>query len=177
MSIVNPDPVSSGLQPDQPLVATNGLSRKFHRVATVRREQGVSLRSAARQMGLTVSAVRVEENESHDLPISALVRWQGVLNVPLADLLVEPGTSLSRPIMERARMVRLMKTALALEEIVKNQSARRMVKMLMEQLTEMMPELAGISAWHSVGQRRSLNEYGRIFERRIGDDWFTRHDD
>jgi hypothetical protein len=42
--------------------------------------------------------------------------------------------------------------------------------MLIEQLIEIMPELADVSPWHSVGQRRGLDEFGRVFERRIRDD-------
>ena len=38
-----------------------------------------------------------------------------------------------------------------------------------------MPELAEVSAWHSVGQRRSLNEYGKVVDRRLRDDFFTAH--
>ena len=77
-------------------------------------------------------------------------------------LLVEADEPLSRPVMERARMVRLMKTAAALLEAAPTAPVRRMAENLVEQLNEIMPELKEVSAWHSVGQRRSLDEYGRI---------------
>jgi hypothetical protein len=32
-----------------------------------------------------------------------------------------------------------------------------------------MPELKEVSPWHSVGQRRSLDEMGRIAENPLGD--------
>jgi len=35
-----------------------------------------------------------------------------------------------------------------------------------------MPELGGVSAWHAVGQRRRLDEYGRAAERRLSPDVF-----
>jgi hypothetical protein len=35
---------------------------------------------------------------------------------------------------------------------------------LIDQLLDVMPELAGISGWPSVGQRRTLDELGRIAE-------------
>ena len=47
--------------------------------------------------------------------------------------------------------------------------ARRMAENLVEQLLELMPELKEVSPWHSVGQRRSLDEMGRIAENQIGD--------
>ena len=41
------------------------------------------------------------------------------LDVPIAELLVESDQSLSGPILERARMVRLMKTAAAIREFLR----------------------------------------------------------
>ena len=152
-------------------------SRPLHRIADVRREQGVSLRSAARNLGTDVSTVRRQEDPNTDLSLTQLIRWQQVLDVPLADLLVEPGTTLSEPIRERARMVRLMKTAAAIQEQGDSIGVRRLANMLVEQLVEIMPELANISAWHSVGQRRSLNEYGRVVERCVREDFFLAHQD
>ena len=145
---------------------------RLHRIASVRREQGVSLRSASRQMGRTMSTVRSQEEETQDLRISDLIRWQKALRVPLQDLLVDPDPPLSQPVMERAQMVRLMKTAAALQETITEEGPQRLATMLVQQLIEMMPELEQVSAWHSVGQRRSLDEYGRIVERRISDDIF-----
>lgn len=177
MSIVH-DPTPNASTTDASVVphsAGKGRQR-FHRIAKVRQEQGVSVRSVSRQMGRTMSTIRVQEDETTDLRLSDLVRWQKVLGVPLQDLLVEPGTALSTPIMERARLVRLMKTAAALKESVKSVGAGRLADMLIQQLVEIMPELEDVSAWHSVGQRRSLDEYGRIVERRISDDYFGAND-
>ena len=130
----------------------------------------MSLRTAARQLDSTIRETRKEEDETTDLHLSELYRWQAVLDVPLVELLVDPDTPLSRPVMERARLVRLMKTAVAIRELAPNQRLRRMAEMLVEQLVELMPELSGIGPWHSIGQRRSLEEYGRIAERSLPDD-------
>lgn len=156
---------------EAPVVPSSGKSKRLQRVAEVRREQGISLRSVSRQMGKTVSTVRAEEEESNDLTISELLKWQEVLGVPLQDLLLDPSPALSKPVMERARLVRIMKTAAAIRENADEDSGiSRLATMLVEQLVEVMPELSEVSAWHSVGQRRSLDEYGRIVERRINDD-------
>mgnify|MGYP002625537491 CR=1 FL=1 len=157
-----PEPTPPAGQPDQPL----------HRISEVRQEQGVSLRSAARRMGTEVSRLKVQEQQHSDLKLSDLYQWQQVLEVPVADLLVEQEAPLSRPVMERAKMVRLMKTAMAMLEQAQTTAQRRMAQMMVDQLVEMMPELAEVSAWHTVGQRRSLDEYGRAFDRRISDDMF-----
>lgn len=144
----------------------------LHRISEVRRQQGVSLRSAARRMGTEVSRLKVQEQETADLRLSDLYQWQQALEVPVTDLLVEQQGSLSRPVMERAQMVRLMKTAAAILEQSESTSTRQMAQTMVSQLVEMMPELAEVSPWHTVGQRRSLDEYGRAFDRRISDEMF-----
>ena len=146
---------------------------QMHRIRTVRLQQGVSLRSASRQTGTEVRKLRVQEDESSDLRLSDLHKWSKALDVPLSELLVEPDTPLSPPIMERARMVRLMKTAAAIRERCGSERIRRMAETLVEQLTEMMPELAEVGPWHNFGQRRSLSEYGRVAERPISDDFMS----
>lgn len=141
-----------------------------HRIATVRQQQGISLRSAARQMGSDMAQVRQQESEQSDLRISDLVRWQQVLDVPLVELLVDPGPTLSAPVMDRARMLRIMKTAVTIRERANTPGLQRLAQMLVEQLLEIMPELAEVSPWHTVGRRRSLDEYGRIVERCMNED-------
>lgn len=147
----------------------------LHRISTVRQQQGVTLRAAAKQLGCDVDAVKSQEEETSDLRLSDLLEWQRVLEVPLADLLVDHDAPLSRPVMERARLVRIMKTAAAIRERAKTTGTRRLASMLVDQLTEMMPELAEIGPWHSVGQRRSLDEFGRVVERRLAEDILYRH--
>lgn len=145
----------------------------LHRVAEVRQQQGVSLRTAARHLKTDMATVRWQEKESSDLTISELAGWQRVLDVPLVDLLVDSDAPLSRPVMERAHLVRVMKTAASIAEKSESVELTRMAQMLIDQLVEMMPELEEVSPWHSVGQRRSLDEAGRIVERRLRDDFFT----
>jgi transcriptional regulator with XRE-family HTH domain len=146
--------------------------RTFHRIREVRIQQGVSLRTAARHMQSDVRTAREEEEETTDLTLSQLYQWQRVLDVPVSELLSESDDSLSRPVMERARMVRVMKTAQALLEKAPNAPIKRMAQMLVEQLTEVMPELEAVSPWHSVGQRRSLDDLGRIAEQTVSMDNF-----
>lgn len=146
--------------------------QQLHHIAEVRSQQGISLRSAARQLHIDVSEARAMQDESHDMWLSTLYRWQKVLAVPVAELLVEPEDALSTPVMKRARLVRLMKTAAAIREKAETAPLKRLVTMLIEQLIEIMPELEHVSAWHAVGQRRSLDEFGRIAEQTVPDDWY-----
>jgi transcriptional regulator with XRE-family HTH domain len=150
-------------------------SRPLHRVSSVRKQQGVSIRTVCRQTGMDTQTARQQEDATSDLRLSELLRWQKVLDVPLADLLEEPQTNLSNPVMQRARMLKIMKTAAALAETAPSPGVERLSQMLIGQLLEMMPELAEVSAWPSVGQRRSRDEVGRVVERRISDDILFRH--
>ena len=122
-------------------------------------------------MGSDIRSLRLQEQESTDLRLSDLHKWQKALDVPLSELVEETDEPLSRPVMERARMIRLMKTAAAIHERAPV-AVQRMAQMLVDQLVEVMPELEDVSPWHQFGQRRSLDEYGRVVERRISDDLF-----
>jgi len=148
----------------------------LHRLEEVRAQQGVSIRSAARQLGVEVRQAKEQEEETTDLRLSDLYRWQKVLSVPVTDLLMDPECSLSRPVMERARLVKIMKTTKAIAENAKNVATERLAATLTNQLIEIMPELAEIGPWHSVGQRRSLDELGRAAERLVAEESLTRYD-
>jgi transcriptional regulator with XRE-family HTH domain len=146
--------------------------QRLHNIRSIRLREGVSLRSAARQMGTDIRSLRLQEQESTDLRLSDLRRWQKALDVPLSELVVETDEPLSRPVLERAQLIRLMKTAAAIHERSPSVGIKRMAQMLVEQLVEIMPELKDVSPWHTYGQRRSLEELGRVVERRFSDEVF-----
>ncbi len=150
----------------------NGTKRLMHRINEVRQEQGVSIRSAARRLGISMQEVREQEDPASDLLLSQLHQWQKVLEVPIADLLLDGDGPLSTPVSQRARMLRVMKTVKALAEATNEPPIKRLADMLITQLVEVMPELQDVSAWHSVGQRRTQDEMGRIIERTIPDSFF-----
>jgi transcriptional regulator with XRE-family HTH domain len=151
----------------------NGNGRALHRLAMVRRLQGISRRTVARRLNVEVADVRCQENPSFDLPISQLYQWQQALEVPVSELLVESEDALSQPLMRRAQLVRLMKTALAIREQVEvDDSMGVLAQTLIDQLVQVMPELSGISAWHAVGKRRRSSELGIAAQRSLSDDVF-----
>ena len=136
--------------------------RGYHRIAEARRRQGLSLRSAAKKLDRDLQELRDQERPDFDLRLSDLYRWQALLDVPLNELLDEPDMStLSPPVMKRAQLLKVMKTVKAILESSANATVEQMATNLVQQLTEIMPELADVPAWPSVGQRRSLDEYGR----------------
>jgi transcriptional regulator with XRE-family HTH domain len=148
----------------------------LHRIQDVRRLQGMSLRTAARQLGTDIRSIRAQEQSTTDLKLSDLYNWQRALDVPVSELLVDEDEPLSRPVRERGAMLKIMKTARSIVESAAPGPARRMAENLIEQLLEIMPELKEVSPWHSVGQRRSLDEMGRIAEQPIGDPGLFYHD-
>jgi transcriptional regulator with XRE-family HTH domain len=153
---------------------TNGHAHPLHRLEAVRRQQGVSQRNVARRLNIDINTVRQQEEETADLPLSTLYQWQRILEVPIAELLVDSNAPLSPPVFERARMVKVMKTVAAIAEKADTPSMKRMLQMLIDQLLEIMPELTDVAPWHTVGQRRTLDEYGRVVERQLPDDMFKR---
>lgn len=152
-----------------PATGATSESRPLHRIAEVRRQQGVSVRSITRKLGLSVEEVERQENPATDLTISQLCEWQQALEVPLQNLLVDLDAPLSGPVLTRARMLRVMKTIQAIREAARDPGIGRMATMLVEQMVEVMPELKEVSGWHTVGQRRTQDEVGRVAERPIAD--------
>ena len=107
-----------------------------------------------------------------DLTVSQLLRWQQVLEVPVAELLVEAEGQLAGPVLERSRMVRLMKTAAAIRERTRGTAAARLVTMLIEQVVELMPEVEGVTPWPGAGQPRRRDDFGRAAECPMPDAFF-----
>jgi transcriptional regulator with XRE-family HTH domain len=150
-----------------PPVCAVGRYRVLHQIAMVRRREGLSRRAVARRLGTDVKHVRSEEGEDVDMPLSRLYQWQAALGVPVAELLVDGDGSLSPPVLKRAQILRLMKTAAAIRERAQSAPIQRMAQMLVEQILEIMPEVKEVGAWNAVGQRRTLDELGEAANRRI----------
>ena len=146
--------------------------RSLHRLASVRRLEGLSQRTLAWRLNVDVSHVKFQELETSDILLSALYEWQNALKVPVSELLVEPDDPLPPTMLKRAQLVRVMKTVLAIMEKTKQRSVRRLTQRLIEQLAEIMPELKGVSSWQTVGERRSRDEFGVTAERQFSEDVF-----
>lgn len=137
----------------------------LHRLALVRHQHGISLRCMASRMGTSIAVVEQQEKEKSDLFLSDLYKWQSALDVPIAELLVEPGAKLSPNVRCRAALLRVMKTVRSMQRHMDDDALRALVDGLEGQLVELMPELAYVDSWPSVGQRRSQDEIAPIEER------------
>ena len=152
-------------------------ARPLHRLATVRRRQGVSRHAVAGRLKIGVEEVREQETESNDLPLSTLYAWRDVLDVPIAELLVEPSDGYSPSILARSQLVRLMKTIRTILAKTKQDSVRSLAQTMVNELVEIMPELAEIGVWTIGGRRRRLSEVGVAAERRMAADMFVESND
>ncbi len=90
----------------------------------------------------------------------------------VAELVQEPGDSLSTPLFNRAHMVLVMKTAMTILERAGDPQTKRLAQTIVGQLIEIMPELRGVDAWQIVGKRRRRDELGIAAERSMSDEVF-----
>ena len=139
----------------------------LHRLAEVRKSQGVSIANLARHLNMDALAVRKQEKPTSDLLLSLLYKWREILDVPVAELLIDPEDTLDDPIKSRAKLVRVMKTVRSILETAREKPIQRMAQTLFDQLVEIMPELGEVSAWPAVGQSREIKDYGQAIYRRF----------
>ncbi|MGI9429555.1 MAG: hypothetical protein ACR2NM_12910 [Bythopirellula sp.] len=136
-------------------------------IAEVIEREHVSPRSLAQRLDMTVSEVLASAKPTNDLTLSELYRWQAVLQVPIDELLVELDMELSAPVNFRCQLLKVMRTVRSIQESTKEKPIQVMALRLVTQLLEMMPELKHVSAWPSVGQRRTRNEFGAVTEKLV----------
>ena len=111
---------------DGPARITGQPGQALHRIQEVRRLQGMSLRTAARQLGPDIRSIRAQEQATTDLRLTDIYNWQRALDVPISELLVDEDEPLSRPVRERGAMLKIMKTARSIVESAPSGPARRM---------------------------------------------------
>lgn len=151
-------------------------SKKLHQIATVRREQNISIVSCAKKLGISVQEARYQELPTTDLTITQLLAWKEVLEVPLSELVGQTGDDLENPIRNRAKLVKIMKSAKQVLQVAHESRVRYIGETLVDQLVELMPELAEISAWPDVGQSHENRSPGVAVTRRFDPDIARRFD-
>jgi transcriptional regulator with XRE-family HTH domain len=148
----------------------------LHRLAEVRRREQITRYKVSQVLGVSVTEVARQEQPASDMLLSNLRRWQKALGVPLAELVDESEGELSPPVQLRAQLLRIMKTVRSIEERARQVAVQRLTHMLIDQLLEVMPELKDTVAWPAVGQRRTENEVGQAYFRRLAIDSFDESD-
>jgi len=170
MSIATCRNVETGPECPMPL-GRQSSGHPLHQLAVVRQRQGVSRRAIARRLKTDVGLVKRQEQADSDMLLSTLYKWQQALGVPVSEQLGDDNEPLTAPVMRRAQLDRLMKTAMAIQKWTQQPGIQRMAQVLVDQLIEIMPELSEVTPWHAVGKRRSQDELGRAAERTLGLDF------
>ena len=140
--------------------------KRLHRLQQVRRQEGVSIASMARRMGMSVREVQ-EQEQATDLPLSILYRWQAALKVPIEELLSEPNEAIASALQRRTQLVRLAKTTLLLMEQSTDTAARQLSRQMFDVLLELMPELADVNAWPTRTRPRESSDCSRILTQQV----------
>jgi len=151
----------------------NSCSKKLHRIATLRQNQSLSLAQCARRLGISLEEAEYQEQPTTDLPLSQLMAWKEILDVPFSELIGsddEEEDELENPIRNRALLLKVMKTAKQILQVARETRVRRIGSTLVEQLVELMPELADVSAWPDVGQSHENRLPGMAAFRRFAPD-------
>jgi len=158
-------PVTARVPRAAPPSTPGSSAPRLHRLGQVRRREGITRRTVARRLKMSVQDVEKQEQSTSDISLSDLYLWQEVLRVPLSELLVEPRDEVSPPLQLRARLLRVMKTVRSLQDRARQASVRRLAQVLVDQLVEIMPELKEATPWPSVGRRRRRDELGQAYFR------------
>jgi transcriptional regulator with XRE-family HTH domain len=132
---------------------TREIPKKLNCISQVRQRQGMTLRTVARRWDLEISDIRRMEQPTADLRISELLAWQRLLEVPLHELLVDTELPLSPPVLQRAQLIRLMKTIVTLRDKSTEPEAKHLIERLLLQVLEIMPELKNVGPWHETEER------------------------
>jgi transcriptional regulator with XRE-family HTH domain len=112
----------------------------------------MSRSTLARHLGITVEDVRRQECKTMDLPLSVLHKWAKALDLPVAELVVEPDDSFSMPVFNRVCLMRAMRTAMAILERTGNPQTKRLAQTMVDQLMEITPELRRMNGTETNGR-------------------------
>lgn len=148
---------------------------RLHRLAEVRKREGVSVRAMARRLGITSSEVRRYEQSYYDIPLRVVVEWAAALRMPIAELVVDADNGLP-PHLLRAQLVRAMKDVRAIALRANEKSIRLFAADIIERLIAVMPELADVAAEQDPGVNRRA-KLGRIATEEIPIAWLTGRND
>jgi hypothetical protein len=148
---------------------STGEGQVLHRIAEVLHQQGVTERLLVKRLAATRKEIQRQQSPTCDLLLSQLYRWQAALEVPVTELLIDPGHALSPGVGRRAQLVKLMKTVRSLQQVADSAPLRALAVHLADQLVEIMPELADVSSWPIVGKLRLPRDIAPLEERLLPD--------
>ncbi len=126
----------------------------IHRLAEIRRREGISVRAMARRLGITSSEVRRQERSFTDIPLRVLADWAAALRMPVAELVADAADGLPPHLQRRANLLRAMKDARAIQRRAKEKTIRLFAADIVELLLAVMPELIEVAAEQEPSAKR-----------------------
>ena len=165
----------TGLGSGAPIVVTGGAKqpqsrkseKRFHQIEQVRINQEMSIQTCARKLGISVQEARRQERPTTDLTISQLMAWKEVLDVPLSELVGPFEDELQNPIRNRAKLLKVMKSAKYIHQHTRESRIRTMAENQIDQILEIVPEFETVSPWPEVGQSHEARQPGVAVSRRF----------
>lgn len=145
--------------------------RMLHRIPEILEREQVSIRQAARQMGVTVRNAKSQMQRQYDLSLGELDAWSKAIGVPVTELLAVSFDKKRCAACHRAQLVQIMKTVRTLEQKRLSQAAQVLIARLKEQLVDLMPELDTVRGWPIVGQQRTESELGAVAARNLASEF------
>lgn len=149
---------------------------KLHRLAEIRRREGISVRAMARRLGVTSTEVRRQERSFTDIPLRVVAEWAAALRMPIGELVADANDGLPPHLHRRANLLRAMKAARAIERRAKEKTVRLLAADISQRLLAVMPELVEVSAEQDLAEKRQL-PLGRIATETIPIAWLTGADE
>ena len=151
---------------------TTPSSSPLHRTGEVMRRESITVRSLAGRLNITQGQAARLIDPENDLSLSDLYRLRDVLGVPLEELISEVRVGLSEPIKLRAQLLRLMRTVHSIQDNSNQEQVTRLAGRMRDDLLKIMPELAEVSSWPVVGNRRTAQDLGAIVDRCVSAELF-----
>jgi hypothetical protein len=146
--------------------------RELHRLSAVRKLRRLTLSDAARGLQLPYEEARRQEQSTSDLALSQLYRWQHLLQVPVAELLVEGEQPLGMPAVKAEAFTAVLDVVLRIIAQTRQPGIRRMAHTLVDQLVELAPELKQIADANTAGQAHLFDAEGRALKGALPVDFF-----
>jgi transcriptional regulator with XRE-family HTH domain len=139
------------IKPSSAKVATDRgtLREAVHQVELARHCKGLSRRDVARRMDVDLNEVKRQENETTDLRLTELYRWQEALDATLPELLTGDHDPISTPEIDSRRMAKMLNATTEIRKTTNQSQVHRLAQMLLWQLGELSPQMDGLRQWQS----------------------------
>ncbi|MDZ4780815.1 MAG: hypothetical protein SGJ19_11225 [Planctomycetia bacterium] len=119
--------------------------RTFHHIRETRIRERISLRTAAKRLGLTTAEAGRHEAPERDLLLSEVHAWSEALRVPPNELAFGVSDDQDAEVAARAGMVKIARLLHRLQTRVPHCGLRKRAAAMLNEIIEAMPEVQALS--------------------------------